>query len=392
MSDSAATDWADRTTLVATAAELGAVFAKRAERHDREASFPYDDFADLREAGFHALCVPKAWGGLGATFADYCRVSNELGRHAPATALAFNMHCVTMLLAGQIADDLAWTADELDVLDARRRLLYGGVVDGGMLHAQPFSEGNAPGATEGIATRAEQVDGGYLVTGRKIFASLSEAADIHNIIAKVSGDERVRFLGVPAASDGLSIVGDWDPVGMRATLSRTLVFDRVFVPAEHEWLPPGGFDQAATRWPHYYLTLSFTYLGLQRGVLDETLSYLLRSGRADHPIKQQGWAELQLRYEQARALQHVVVDEAEVDPSPEQLRRAWAALVTVMDGAAEIASLALRIGGGRSLLKPEPLERFYRDARCGAVMQPWSVEVCLERLGGFGLVDGGPPA
>jgi alkylation response protein AidB-like acyl-CoA dehydrogenase len=383
---------ADRTALVATAAELGAVFAKRAERHDREASFSYDDFADLREAGFLALCVPLAWGGLGASFADYCRVSNELGRHAPATALSYNMHCVTMLLAGQIADELSWTAEELAVLDARRRLLYAGVVDGGMLHAQPFSEGNAPGATEGIATRAEPVDGGYLVTGRKIFASLSEAADIHNIIAKVPGDERVRFLGVPADSDGLSIVGEWDPVGMRATMSRTLVFDAVFVPAEHEWLPPGGFDQAATRWPHYYLTLSFSYLGLQRGVLDETLSYLLRSGRADNPIKQQGWAELQLRYEQARALQHAVVDEAGVDPSAEQLRRAWAALVTVMDGAAEMASLALRVGGGRSLLKPEPLERLYRDARCGAVMLPWSVEVCLERLGGFGLVDGGPPA
>jgi alkylation response protein AidB-like acyl-CoA dehydrogenase len=231
-----------------------------------------------------------------------------------------------------------------------------------------------------------------VVTGRKIFASLSEAAQIHNVIAMVPGDDRVRFLGVPAPSDGLSIVGEWDPVGMRATLSRTLVFDRVFVPAEHEWLPPGGFDQAATRWPHFFITLSFSYLGLQRGVLDETQAYLLRSGRADHPIKQQGWAELQLAYEQARALQHAAVDEAGVDPSPEQLRRAWAAMVTVMDGAAEMASLAMRVGGGRSLLKPEPLERLYRDARCGATMLPWSVEACLQRLGAFGLVAEGPPA
>jgi alkylation response protein AidB-like acyl-CoA dehydrogenase len=392
LNDSAATERADRRALVATAAELGAVFAKRAERHDREASFPYDDFADLREAGFLALCVPQRWGGLGASFADYCRVANELGRHAPGTALAYNMHCVTMLLAGEIAESLTWTVEERDALDTRRRLLYDGVVDGGTLHSQPFSEGNAPGATEGIATRAEPVDGGYVVTGRKIFASLSEAAQIHNVIAMVPGDDRVRFLGVPAPSDGLSIVGEWDPVGMRATLSRTLVFDRVFVPAEHEWLPPGGFDQAATRWPHFFITLSFSYLGLQRGVLDETQAYLLRSGRADHPIKQQGWAELQLRYEQARALQHAAVDEAGVDPSPEQLRRAWAAMVTVMDGAAEMASLAMRVGGGRSLLKPEPLERLYRDARCGATMLPWSVEACLQRLGAFGLVAEGPPA
>lgn len=376
-----------RQQLVARAAEMGTSFAGRATKYDAEASFPYDDFAELRDAGFLALCVPEHFGGLGADFATYCRVANEIGRHAPATALAFNMHCVTMLLTGQIADDLTWTDGERQILEDRRRVLYAGVVEQGTLHSQPFSEGNAPGATAGFSTRAEPVEGGYRISGRKIFASLSEAADVHNIVAMVPGDHRVRFLGLPANADGVHIEGDWDPVGMRATLSRTLVFDNVFVPLANEWLPPGGFDQAATRWPHFYLTLSFSYLGLMRGVLDHTLAYLLRSGRQDHPIKQQGWAQLQLRYEQALALQHAAVDEAAVDPTPDQLRRAWTSLITVMEGAPDMASTALRVAGGRALLKPEPLERLYRDARCGATMLPWSVEVCLERLGRFGLTD-----
>lgn len=376
-----------RQQLVARAAEMGTSFAGRATKYDAEASFPYDDFAELRDAGFLALCVPEHFGGLGADFATYCRVANEIGRHAPATALAFNMHCVTMLLAGQIADDLTWTDGERQILEDRRRVLYAGVVEQATLHSQPFSEGNAPGATAGFSTRAEPVEGGYRISGRKIFASLSEAADVHNIVAMVPGDHRVRFLGLPADADGVHIEGDWDPVGMRATLSRTLVFDNVFVPLTNEWLPPGGFDQAATRWPHFYLTLSFSYLGLMRGVLDHTLAYLLRSGRQDHPIKQQGWAQLQLRYEQALALQHAAVDEAGVDPTPDQLRRAWTSLITVMEGAPDMASTALRVAGGRALLKPEPLERLYRDARCGATMLPWSVEVCLERLGRFGLTD-----
>lgn len=376
-----------RQQLVARAAEMGTSFAGRATKYDAEASFPYDDFAELRDAGFLALCVPEHFGGLGADFATYCRVANEIGRHAPATALAFNMHCVTMLLAGQIADDLTWTDGERQILEDRRRVLYAGVVEQATLHSQPFSEGNAPGATAGFSTRAEPVEGGYRISGRKIFASLSEAADVHNIVAMVPGDHRVRFLGLPADADGVHIEGDWDPVGMRATLSRTLVFDNVFVPLTNEWLPPGGFDQAATRWPHFYLTLSFSYLGLMRGVLDHTLAYLLRSGRQDHPIKQQGWAQLQLRYEQALALQHAAVDEAGVDPTPDQLRRAWTSLITVMEGAPDMASTALRVAGGRALLKPEPLERLYRDARCGATMLPWSVEVCLERLGRFGLSD-----
>ena len=62
-------------------------------------------------------------------------------------------------------------------------------------------------------------------------------------------------------------------------------------------------------------------------------------------------------------------------------------MVTTMDGAPELASLAMRVCGGRSLLRPSPPERDYRDARCGATMLPWSVEVCLERLGRADLFD-----
>ena len=58
-----------------------------------------------------------------------------------------------------------------------------------------------------------------------------------------------------------------------------------------------------------------------------------------------------------------------------------------MENAPEIASTALRVCGGRSLLRPSPLERAYRDARCGATMLPWSVEVCLQRLGAVRLFD-----
>ena len=45
--------------------------------------------------------------------------------------------------------------------------------------------------------------------------------------------------------------------------------------------------------------------------------------------------------------------------------------------------------GGRSILRPAPLERLYRDARCGATMLPWSVEVCLDRLGAYGITEPG---
>ncbi len=380
-----------RLELVARMAELGPAIAARADRYDREAAFPYENYDDLRDAGFLALCIPESHGGLGADFVTYALVSEELARHCGSTALTFNMHTATMLLIGQIADDLSMSVDERTTHERRRIDVWREVVENGTIHAQPFSEGRAPGETEGFATQAVPVDGGYRVSGRKIFASLSEAADSHNVTCMVAGDDRVRFLGVPADADGITIEGDWDPLGMRGTISKNLLFDDVFVPTDHEFLPPGCFDQVATRWPYFYMTLSFSYLGIQRAVLDYTAAALRGDGgaseRRDHPQKQHGWAEMRLAWERSQALTYRVLGEVGVDPTDAQLRRTWAATVTAMETAPEVASTAVRVCGGRSLLRPSALERMYRDARCGATMLPWSVEVVLGRLGRAELYD-----
>ncbi len=378
--------------LVAKVRELGPTMAKRSERYDREASFPYDNFADLRDAGFLTLCIPTSHGGLGGDFATYGLVAEELGRHCGSTALAFNMHTATALLAGQIASELQLPEADRQVLEVRRERLFADIVENHTLHSQPFSEGLAPGATKGFATTATPVDGGYLVTGRKIFASLSTSADIHNVACMVDGDDRIRLLGVPADADGLTVTGDWDPLGMRGTISRNLELHEVFVPQENEWLPPGTFNQMATRWPHFYMTLSFAYLGVMGAIADFTADYL--SGRVDgtsragNAQKEHLWAEIQVRHEQARSLAYQAMLDAGPDPAPEVRRRAWISVVTTMEGAPEMASAAIQACGGRSLLRPLPLERLYRDARCGATMLPWSVEVCRQRLGGFGLAGG----
>lgn len=400
MTSTASLTPADRQReLVALVADLGPTFAERAAGYDRDARFPHENYADLREAGLLRLCIPAHYGGLGADFATYGLVSEELGRHCGSTALTFNMHTATMLLCGQIADDLEMSDGERAAHERRRAAMYAGVVTEGHIHAQPFSEGNAPGATAGVATTAVPVDGGWLLSGRKIFASLSHAADRHNVICVTPDDPTIRFISVPTGSEGLRFTGDWDPLGMRGTVSLTLLLEDVFVPADAELLPPGVFEQVAHRWPHFYLTLSFTYLGIMRSVMDFTDGYLAGligpGSRRENPQKQAGWAEMQVSYERAHALARRVLAEAGVDPSPTQVRRAWASMVSTMETAPELASLAVRVCGGRSLLRPQPLERLYRDARCGATMLPWSVEACLDRLGRAGLSgveDGGPHA
>lgn len=405
-----------REELVALVAELGPVMEQRAVVYDREASFPWENFHDFRERGLLGLCIPESHGGLGASFADYVRVSEEIGRHCGATALTFNMHVATMLWTGEVADLLDMTTDERSRHEVVRAELYRGVLEEGHIHSQPFSEGVSPGATSGVTTRAVPVEGGFLVTGRKIFASLSGAADFYNVTARVDdedGERRtgeptspdntgarrtagptspdntgIRFLGVPATADGVRIEGTWDPLGMRGTVSRTLVMDAAFVPAANEWLPPGLYDQAAVRYPWLFMSLAPTYLGITRGLCDFTRRYLrgeqpgmTTGARRDSPQKQDGWAHMQIAYERSRALLFGAADRAVLDPGEDELVQAWAATFTAMETAPEVAALAVRVCGGQSMLRHLPLERMYRDARLGSLMLPWSAEVCLERLG-----------
>ena len=378
-----------RAEIVARMAEAVVDFSKRAIDSDRDAAFPYENWEDLKRAGLLGICVPEEHGGLGGDFVAYALASEELGRHCATTGLTFNMHVATTLMVGQIADDLDLTAEERATQHGRREQLWHGVINDHTIHSQPFSEGTVASATGGFATKATKVDGGYLVTGRKIFASLSGAANIHNVVCISDVDDKLHLMGVPADADGVEIQGDWDPLGMRGTDSRNLVMTEVFVPESNEWIPPGMFEQAAWRWPYFYMTLSFSYLGMMRGILDYTSAYLRgehgTSARRDNHIKQHGWADMQLTYDRAQALCYRVLGEVSVDPDRDSLRRAWTSVVTTMRGAPDLASKAIEIAGGRSMLRPSYLEQAYRDSRAGATMLPWSVEVCLDRLGRYDL-------
>jgi alkylation response protein AidB-like acyl-CoA dehydrogenase len=391
-----ATESAVREHAVEIVAELGPTFRERAPRFDRDASFPFENYVDLRAAGLLGLCIPERYGGMGCGFVDYMHVAAELARWCPMTALTFNMHTQTTLWTGTLADELDLTEAERALHETRRTTLYRAILDDGAIQSQPLSEGKAKGATVGVTVTATPVDGGYRIDGRKIFASLAGAASSYNSTCVVPGDDRIRFIGIPAGTPGVTIEGDWDTLGMRGTDSRTLVFEGAFVPADAELLPAGAFDQLAARWPHVWMTLTPTYVGLTQAVVEFVQHYLAAEpppgvpARRESPQKQAGWAEIQILAERSRALWERAVDEARIDPTEAMVRRALAATYTAMDTAQEVSAKAIRVCGGTTILKSLPLEQHYRDARCGALMLPWSGEVCLQRLGELGL--GVPPA
>src|SRR5512139_3955383 len=266
--------------LVALAAELGRTrFAPRAAAHDRDASFPVENLRDLRDNGLLALCVPAPRGGLGADFTTAMLVVAEIGRHCGATALSFNMHASATLWAGPVADALDLTPAERADQEAHRAIHFERIVRHGKLYAQPFSEGGAASAGKAPwGTLAKKVEGGYLVTGRKLFATLAGVADYYGVLCTLdtpgASQRDALYLAVPADSPGVSVSGEWDPLGMRATVSRDLLLKDVFVRDNARLLPEGRYFEATQRCPYMFATLAATYMGIAQAAYDFTVQYL----------------------------------------------------------------------------------------------------------------------
>jgi alkylation response protein AidB-like acyl-CoA dehydrogenase len=236
------------------------------------------------------------------------------------------------------------------------------------------------------------VDGGYVVNGRKIFASLSGAADYYGVLCTLDRPGATQrdsmYLAVPADAPGVRVFGDWDPLGMRGTVSRNLEFTEVFVPEEARMMPEGLYFQAAMRYPHMFATLSPTYMGLAQAAYDFTVQYLRGEVPGMPPVKRRMYAtkqvavaQMRIQLEQTRALFLQNARDARIDPDRDTRMRLYAAHHSIMESANDIARLAIRTCGGQSMLKSLPLERIYRDSRCGSLMLPWTAELCVDRLG-----------
>src|SRR4030095_10664899 len=206
-------------------------------------------------------------------YETYCLVAEQLAQGNASTSLTFNMHCLTMLMMGPIADTMPMPPA------VRER------------HSEPVEQGQTDTKLSmggrRFGTTAKKVDGGYVVNGRKFFVSLADSAPYFATPAIRLGDEpwieRTLYLQVPKDAPGVSFPGEWDPMGMRGTVSRDMVLENVFVPEDGEVLPPGMFGAMYNAFPHLSpLTFCATFLGLMQAAYDGALAYL-RSEMAGSP-------------------------------------------------------------------------------------------------------------
>jgi alkylation response protein AidB-like acyl-CoA dehydrogenase len=370
---------------IALARELAPRLADRAAAHDERGRFPEADFADLRESGLLGLMVPARLGGFGASFTEYAAVARELGRGAGSTALIFNMHASVTGALAHTPDHLIRQLGAPESSFAARDKALAAAADGA-LYAVAMSERGGGSRLSQTRTEYRRVEGGYRITGAKAFVSGAGHADAYLVTARdgdadEGADPQVSHFLVPAG-EGLRVEETWDSLGMRATGSHDLHIDAE-VPAEALL---GGIEglalllaEAMPQW--LVASYSAVYAGVARAAVDAA---------ADH-VRSRGLDRLAAvrarlgRAEAAVAAAELVVAEAaariDAHPGEEDTNRwVWRAKLTAGDTAFQVASSLLEAAGTSASRRGHPLERLYRDARCGA-LQPATSDVCADWLG-----------
>jgi alkylation response protein AidB-like acyl-CoA dehydrogenase len=371
--------------LVAAAQSLAAQCAARAEGHDREGSFPFENFADLRRAGFLTLTVPEALGGRGISIYDFCLVQEQIATGDGATALGLNMHLYNL-------------GGGLDLFtDSFRRRVVADVIRDGAIIASSISE---PGASLGTPqTTARAVAGGYRVTGRKYFCTLAPIFGYFLFNATLEGfvqPGRSGTVTLAAARDtpGMRVVETWDAMGMRATGSHEIHFDDAFIAAECLIGTEGeGTEGGLRSLPWYALGIASVYTGVATAAYEFVVDYVKH--RTLHPLPraiahlpgiQFTVAEMAVQLEAARALIYKTAAELAhgADFGDQLLPKVTTPQLFATRAALDVVTAAMQAMGGASMFRRYPLERLYRDVRAGT-LHPFTHFWLLEMIGKLAL-------
>ncbi|MEH2468808.1 alkylation response protein AidB-like acyl-CoA dehydrogenase [Nitrobacteraceae bacterium AZCC 2161] len=347
-------------------------FAERAPLHDRSASFPFENFQELSDAGLLALTVPQVLGGAGGGVSDAARVVGIIAKADASTALVLSMHYIHHLV---IAGSTRWPAH------LSRRLAKETVEGLALVNALRVEPDLGSPARGGLpATTAKRTATGWRLSGRKIYSTGAPILKWYTVWAKTDEPEvRVGLFLVPAGLPGTSIVETWDHLGLRASGSHDVVFDDVVFPLDHEvdvrkpaeWLA-SDLTQATVQ----AVLVGAVYDGVARAARDWVVEFLknrvpssLGAPLATLPRAQEivGGIEAKLAVN-ARLLDTFARD---IDDGVTlTVTEANIVKLTVTNNAVAAVEDALSLTSNHGLTRANPLERHFRDVMCGRVHTP----------------------
>jgi alkylation response protein AidB-like acyl-CoA dehydrogenase len=349
---------AEPVALASLYRPLLAQFASRARTADETDTFVAPNLAALKEAGLLAAGVPVEFGGLGAELPALCEMIREIGRHCGSTALAFSMHTHQVAIPAWRwrHQQAAPVVPLLKRVAAERLTLL------------------SSGGSDWIAGsgKAEPVEGGYRITGRKIFTSACLVGDLLMTGAVLEGPDgkaEVLHFGVPMTSDKVRIEETWRTMTMRGTGSHDVVIDGHVIPEGAVALrrPQGEWHMlfhitAMIAMPLIYAA----YLGVAEAARDRAVAMAGRRRPSHAVIDLVGRMDTEL--EGAR-FAHAGMLAACGVPGPETTNRVMMGRALLARHALAAVELAMESAGGGAIYRDNELERSFRDIQ-GARYHP----------------------
>lgn len=358
--------------LVKYGDRLAKQIEKTAEYYDESGEFPFEHFELLKKEGYFKLTVPKEYGGDEISLYEMLLVQERLARGDSSTALSVGWHLLTFLnvrearpwperVFARLSKDVVEKGELINIINSERK--KGNLARGG----RP-------------ATIAQKTIGGYLISGRKAYASLAPILNHFTIIAYVEGEDvNAEFL--ITKNEQVKVIETWNTIGMRATGSHDIELNEVFVPddallARHDANQPNRFLADGRI---YSLEIPAVYLGIAGAVRDyavdfaqTTYSHSLGDSISTAAHVRQKIGEIEVLYQSSRNLLYSIASRVEQDPT---IRNRLAnevsiAKYVICENVIKITEKAMKIVGGRSLSRGNKLERLFRDAQCGAFNPP----------------------
>lgn len=370
-------------------------FRERARKNDKENSFPTENFSLIKEHNLLAILIPEKFGGYGANFFEYQQCLTEMAKGCAATASAFNMHNIVI---GSLA---GLKFDELLPIHQKRILpfiekIFSWVVNNKTVFAAATTEPGIGARFSQTKTYFLRTDTGYLLDGKKSFVTMAEYADYYIVLANQkdkigSGDfSGLTYFLIERTTPGVEIHKTWDTLGMRATGSEEVSFKEVHLPFESVFMGREGFAlNKVMREPQW---ITGGYLGVYLGIMEaayeftcrfikERSDYTQTTGLAFQPLVQAKIGQMTTLLHSARLAVSAAAKAIDLEPGKEATNQSiYAAKYIVGEYAPLLTSLAIKVCGGSAIHKRFDLERYHRDACCGALM-PAVSDMCQLYLG-----------
>jgi alkylation response protein AidB-like acyl-CoA dehydrogenase len=331
---------------------------------DEHAKIPRALVDKLFDLGVMAIEIPEAYGGAGASFFHSVLAVEELSRVDPSIGVLVDVQNTLVINAV-----MRWGND-----DVKRQYLT--KLASTTVGAYALSEAGSGSDAFALATRAREDGNDYVVTGRKLWITNGNEADIFLVFATVNPDAGYRGITafvVERGFPGFTVGKKEDKLGIRASSTCELILDECRVPKANVLGEVGkGYKTAIETLNEGRIGIGAQMIGLSAGALQHAIAYTKERKQFGKPI-----AEFQaVQHQLARAAVDVEAAKLTVynaarlrDARKPFLTEAAICKIFSSEVAERVTSLAVNLFGGNGFVKEYPVEKLYRDAKIGQIYE-----------------------